>query len=123
MGPLAQAGLRLLCALCLGFIALRLWTAPDFLSVPGAVTPRRIFIVTLLNPKALVFAFVLLPGLAVPYMLWLSALIVAASLSWLALGAMGGRQAGLTPRSVHRGGAVILLGFAGLLAASVLMPG
>ena len=61
MMPAAQTVMRLACALCLLVLAIRLWLANTPLITDEVITPWRVFIVILLNPKALVFAFAVLP--------------------------------------------------------------
>ena len=88
--------------------------------------PRRVFIVTLLNPKALIFTFVILPRLpgqwlaALPYLAGLCALIVAASLCWIGLGTgLGsGRLGHISQQNIRRTGAVALAVFALVIVTS-----
>ena len=128
--PLAQAALRLLLALYLLWLAVRLWRAGS----PGlpqmAVTPARVFTVTLLNPKAMIFTFVILPPLAggqwhaaLPRLAALSAMIVLASLCWISLGAAirDGRIVRISPLLVRRAASVALLLFAVLVGLPGLM--
>lgn len=90
------------------------------------VTLGRVFLTTLLNPKAIVFAFTLLPSRGAPELLpWLgllSALIVLVGTCWIAVGAglkQGAR--GITvSRLAHRAGAVVLAVFAALIGATAL---
>lgn len=119
--PMAQLLLRLALSVYLAFLAVKLWIAPDEGAGERAVTPRRVFLITLLNPKALVFAFVVLPPItlatwssALPHLIGLSGLILGASLCWITMGAAlgGGRIAAVTPQIVRRLGAVVLLIFA-----------
>lgn len=125
--PQAQTALRLGLALYLFWLAFRLWTAQTELLPRQTVTPAKVFLVTLLNPKALVFAFVVLPPLAggqwfaaLPWLGGLCLMIVAASLTWITLGAAiaGGKI--LQPRLIPRVGGAVLALFALLLALSVL---
>ena len=125
--PMAQLVLRLALSLYLAFLAVKLWGTPDEGAGEKAITPYRVFVVTLLNPKALIFAFVVLPPLAggrwlaaLPYLTGLSGLILAASLCWITLGAAlrSGRMAAVTPQIVRRLGAAVLLIFAAVIGAS-----
>jgi threonine/homoserine/homoserine lactone efflux protein len=125
--PLAQTGLRLGLALYLFWLAVRLWPSQSELLPRQAVTPAKVFVVTLLNPKALVFAFVVLPPLAdghwraaLPWLTGLCLMIVAASLSWISLGAAIAAGKVMQPRLIPRAGAVVLALFALLLALSAL---
>ncbi len=131
LGPMVQATsakilLRLGLGLYLLWLALRLWRSDAALLPRQTVTPTKVFIVTLLNPKALVFAFVVLPPLAGgwsaarPQLLALTAMILAASLSWIGLGAALAQGRMMHPRWIARVGAIVLAGFALLLALSAL---
>lgn len=88
----------------------------------GRSASRRtdIFFVTLCNPKALIFALTIVPFLrdgdvpsALPYLVWLSVLIVAIGAVWSMIGAGIARQfrLAISPRFFARAGAVILLFF------------
>lgn len=70
-------------------LALHLWRRPaDGPEGQPIVTPRRLFVTTLLNPKALIFGLVLLP--ATPPVAGLASfavLVVAVALLWAGLGA------------------------------------
>jgi threonine/homoserine/homoserine lactone efflux protein len=101
VGPVVAAlpafGIALRLAVCvyLVHLALTFWgrsAAP--LDTARPVTLARVFVTTLLNPKAVIFAFTLLPftpamSLAqmAPWLAALSLLIVAVGGSWIALGA------------------------------------
>lgn len=60
--PAAGSALKLLAALWVLFIALKLWQAPGSEGAAQSVTARRIYLTTMLNPKALIFGLVLLPA-------------------------------------------------------------
>lgn len=60
--PIVSVAIKLAAAVWVMVLAIRLWgggTAGEI----GTVTPGRVFLTTMLNPKALVFALVLLPPL------------------------------------------------------------
>ena len=87
-----------------------------------AVAFGHVLITTLLNPKAIIFAFLLLPLQAAPLELlpWLAAIslqIVTAGAAWLVFGAMLGRGVNrLThPDLVNRVGAFALVAISGLI--------
>ncbi len=131
LGPLVQApvmqmALRFGLALYLLWLGLRLWRSNNELLPQQTVTPAKVFIVTLLNPKALVFAFVVLPPLAnawtaaLPQLAALAAMIVAASLSWISLGAAIARGKIVRADWIARAGAMVLAGFAVLLTLLAL---
>lgn len=63
--PALAPGLKLVAALWVLSLALRLWRRPAA-GEDMPVTARRVFVTTLLNPKALVFGLVLLPAPADP---------------------------------------------------------
>jgi threonine/homoserine/homoserine lactone efflux protein len=119
--PVAQVALRLVLALYLVWLALRLWRSPQTSVPEQVVTPRRVFLVTLLNPKALIFAFIIMPPLdggrwaaATPYLAGLCGLIAAASLCWISLGAAirSGRILAIEPDIIRRLGSAVLIAFA-----------
>jgi threonine/homoserine/homoserine lactone efflux protein len=131
MGPLvqtpaAQLLLQLGLALYLLWLGLRLWRSHDETLPQQTVTPARIFTVTLLNPKALVFAFVVLPPLAqgwnaaLPQLAVLEAMILVASTTWISLGAAIARGQIVHPHWIARAGALVLALFAILLALRAL---
>lgn len=101
-GPAVTVALRLVMAGWVLFPASRLWTAAPGASALGAVTGRRIFATTLLNPKSLVFALVLLPAPEpaeiARRLIALAALVAAVGLGWgwggsaLAAGDRDGRR-------------------------------
>jgi threonine/homoserine/homoserine lactone efflux protein len=116
------AGLRLGVGAYLLWLAWGLWRrgAPA-LDGPGLIRPRQVFVTTLLNPKAIVLALGVIPfGTARvwPYMLGFLALLAAVASCWIMAGALLGRGAGtLVPRL----GAVVIGGFAVLLASGPLL--
>jgi threonine/homoserine/homoserine lactone efflux protein len=87
---------------------------------PATVTGRRVFVTTLLNPKALIIGLVLLPGPSLPLRAAVFAgLVCCAALAWISLGAVLARRgnsalSGLSPL-VRRSAAVWL----GLLSAAL----
>ncbi len=126
--PLVAVVLKGLCALYLVFLAIKLWREGSSALVTSAPVPfRRVFTTTLLNPKAVIFAFLILPHLAdrrivqgLPYLAGLCALIVMVGGSWIALGSVlqagsGGRLAGGLVRRVGAGALVV---FAVVLSSS-----
>jgi threonine/homoserine/homoserine lactone efflux protein len=118
--PAVAIGLRLAVGVYLAGLAVKLWRrgAVDLSVAP--VTPRQVFVTTLLNPKALVFALGVIPfGTAVwwPYLLGFVGLLAGVALSWIALGAALGRAAGAVGRAglVPRLGAAVVGAFAVVL--------
>jgi threonine/homoserine/homoserine lactone efflux protein len=126
--PLLATGLKLAACVWLLGCAARLWCrAAGEIGLDGArVTPLRLFLTTLVNPKGLVFALVLMPPLPLtelgPWLAVLAAEIVVAALGWISLGAILARRAGslATPARIWRLAAVALSLFAVLLAGSAL---
>jgi len=120
--PMVSIVLKVAVAAYLAWIAWKLWARSAALTGDGAVTLRAVFVTTLLNPKALVFAFGIIP--AEHEMLW--AYIVAFAVTvplvgfaWIVVGsvigaASGERHAGL----VRKLASVALVGFAALLVRS-----
>lgn len=127
VGPLMAAepifAQTLSAVVCVYLIQLswKLWRSS---SLPAARTPQisfgSVFTTTLLNPKAIVFAFTLLPASAPAgaLMHWLAALVVLIALcgsAWICLGAALNRRADNGPRVGYRAGAVVLLSLAMLI--------
>ncbi|NBB14704.1 LysE family transporter [Caulobacter sp. SLTY] len=134
LGPLVKDNpavgivLKAACATYLIWLAVKLWREGSSSLVSSSpVKFRRVFTTTLLNPKAVIFAFVIVPHLAegrplqaIPYLAGLCALIFLVGGSWIALGA------GLRARSgdiqiggwVRRIGAGALVVFAAILGSS-----
>lgn len=121
--PLIAVILRALLTLYILTLASTLWRSRAGLLRPApAVTFRQVLITTLLNPKAVIFVFLLLPldigwRALLPWLVLLSGQIVTAGAAWLALGAMlgrGMRRSG-RPDLVTRGGAIALLAVASLI--------
>lgn len=72
-------------------LALRLWWPAAGGQAGGQIGPQRVFVTTLLNPKALIFGLVLLPGAGTDGALWLRAavfagLIAAVAAVWAGIG-------------------------------------
>ncbi|HEY8614522.1 MAG TPA: LysE family transporter [Roseomonas sp.] len=124
--PWVAAGLRLAVGAYLAWLAVRLWqTGAVDLSV-APVTPRQVFVTTLLNPKALVFALGVIPfgaGPWWPYLAGFLGLLTGVALGWIALGAALGRAAGTIGRArlVPRIGAAAVGAFALVLVLGPLL--
>lgn len=120
--PGINTALRLLVGAYLLVAAFELWTRQEVLDgLPSGVRFERVFVTTLLNPKAIVFAFGVIP-LSAPnaafYVLAFTGFVVAAALMWIAVGALVGWMA-VRPasRAIPRASALVLTLFAGLIAA------
>lgn len=64
--PLVAVAVKLAAAAWVMFLAVRLWGRRDAAMAASRVSARRIYVTTMLNPKALVFGLVLLPAPAAP---------------------------------------------------------
>jgi threonine/homoserine/homoserine lactone efflux protein len=124
--PAVALGLRLAVGVYLAWLAVRLWRrgAVDLSVVP--VTPRQVFVTTLLNPKALVFALGVIPFGTPDWWAYLASflgLLVLVALCWIGLGAALGRAAGATGRAglVPRIGAAAVGAFAVALVVGPLL--
>lgn len=114
-------------------VAFLVWSAWKLWSNAGrsdlaqrGITLSRVFVTTLVNPKALVFAFAIFPAVGfaerLPFLGVFGALVVATAVGWMGLGALAQRgSAGLlTSALVDRITAVALAVFATLLAIQTL---
>lgn len=127
--PWLAMALRLAVGAYLLVLAWRLWRRGGTRLATGAVvTLRQVFVTTLLNPKALVFALGILPfeaGRAVwpAYMLGFLLLLAAVATGWIATGALLGGAAGRRGwgGAVPRVGAAAVGCFALLLLVSPLL--
>ncbi|WP_293859155.1 LysE family transporter [uncultured Alsobacter sp.] len=124
--PLLPLLLKAAATVWLLVCAVRLWRNPSTLSAsPGRVGAAAIFLTTLLNPKALVFALALAPADAAElpgFLAALATLTVMACMAWAGLGSLAARGlAGrVTVDGLNKGGAVVLTGFAAALGVSAL---
>jgi threonine/homoserine/homoserine lactone efflux protein len=124
--PMVAAGMRVVVGFYLLWLAARLWRRGGSLLDVRLVTPREVFVTTLLNPKAIVFALGIVPFGASPvwpYLLGFLVLLAAVALAWIAVGAALGRAAGRAGWSgvVPRIGAAAMGSFAVLLVAAPLL--
>jgi threonine/homoserine/homoserine lactone efflux protein len=134
IGPLVRAShelnvvLRIACGIYLLYAAWRLWREGAAALTSGEpVKFFRVLTATLLNPKGVVFAFVIVPhfaegapALAVPYMGALAVLIAIAGGGWIALGAGVRAGASLDSGLARRAGALVLCAFGLLVSGSAL---
>jgi threonine/homoserine/homoserine lactone efflux protein len=131
VGPVIAAapalGVALSAVMCvyLLYLAWVLWRrSGTHLSDAQPITFQRVFLTTMLNPKAIVFAFSLFPlgfsGGEVGLLTWfgiLSVLIILTGVLWIAVGAMlrRGMYGTAAAEAGYRGGAVVLMLFACVL--------
>jgi threonine/homoserine/homoserine lactone efflux protein len=122
--PLFTVVSKLLAALYLGWSGIRLWQDGNaqLADKTRLITPSRVGITTLLNPKALIFALVVFPptdlGRQTPYFIAFSIMVVCIGLGWVGIGALVARSRPdmATPRLVSRLAATAL----GIFAATLL---
>lgn len=125
--PSLGIALRLAVGAYLVALAWKLWPgARRPALVAGIVTPARVFLTTLLNPKAIVFALAVVPlqadyGWA--YLLSFGCLVAGVALGWIGFGALLGRAVETTACEglVPRGGAAVVGTFAVMLLTSPLV--
>lgn len=132
VGPLAASsralgiGLRLGCGLFLLYAAWRLWRQGSVASTGDLpVKFRDVLLATMLNPKALVLAFLIAPASGRPgettWVLGTALVAVAAILTggaWIAIGASLRASARFGAGAARRAGALVLGFFALLIAGS-----
>ena len=131
--PMVSVALRLACGGYLVWSAIHLWReGADTFSSSEPVSARRVFVTTLLNPKGIVFALVIVPHLgerrfaeAAPYLAGLAMLMVGVAISWVSAGALVGAGARnrVSAGVIRRVGASVLAIFGVMLSASVLPLG
>ncbi|SHG90076.1 Threonine/homoserine/homoserine lactone efflux protein [Kaistia soli DSM 19436] len=133
-GPLASAhpaltvASRLVASLYLAWSALTLWrgAATAGRGVHGAITVRRVFVTTLLNPKALLFAFVIFPPPGDPHLALqaplFAGLMIGIASCWIGFGRLLARSASgiATPARISQGAAVAMSIFAVLIGSSAI---
>jgi threonine/homoserine/homoserine lactone efflux protein len=121
--PSAGTALKLAVAGYLIWLAVKLWRNPMAKNAAKPVSFSAVFITTLLNPKALMFALTIIPQ-GTPNLAWYLAMfsgtVLAAGFGWILLGVTLGAAAGQGSAVLPRVASVALLGFAGLIAASAL---
>lgn len=127
--PLVGSVLKLGSAAWVLFLAVKLWILPGEGSLTqasaGFVTFRRVFVTTVLNPKALIIGLVFMPHsgpqIVFPYLALFSLMVVLVASFWLTAGATLLRAARHRhPMLVYRLAATILFGFSTMLAGSSL---
>jgi len=107
-------------------LAVRLWrhASAELTVASGPISAGQVFITTLFNPKALVFAFVIFPHAGVREIGWLlglfSMLVIGIGCGWIALGRVIGSSTGhqATQALIARCAAVVLGIFATVIGGS-----
>jgi threonine/homoserine/homoserine lactone efflux protein len=125
------AFMRVMCSVYIAYLAVRMWRSAVALrssSNEEAAGVRGLFVTTLLNPKAMLFAGTLFPSAAfshlAPYLQSMSLftlVLVPIGFLWIAFGAtLGtGRLAWASPERVQRGASLILGTFSVLLVCTL----
>ncbi len=117
--PWLPSVLRIASGLYIAYLAMKMWKAAVALSAStqAATGLRTLFVATLLNPKALLFAGTIFPAAAfanaAAYLLAMSVfvcLLVPAALAWIAFGAAlgNGKLTWVNPSKVQRGASIVL---------------
>lgn len=129
--PVVSLALRGACGAYLIWSAIHLWReGSSALTSAEPVSFQRVLVTTLLNPKAALFALVIIPHLgqrefaaAAPYLLGHAVITISASLAWIGLGAAigAGARSRLDPGIIRRVGASALGAFGLILSSSVLL--
>lgn len=117
--------LRLLVMAYLLVLATRLWRhGARHSSGPTPVSPTRVFVTTLLNPKGIIFAFSILPqdgiwSVLSPWLVALAIQIAAVGSCWIVAGAVlqRGFSEVIAPGLGYRFSAVVLALLAGVVGA------
>ncbi|KFL31977.1 hypothetical protein JP75_06165 [Devosia riboflavina] len=125
--PMVAVVAKLVAVAFLYWSAIKLWRNAGQTDLgQRGITLSRVFVTTLLNPKALVFAFAIFPAVGfverLAYDAVFAVLVVMTAVGWMVLGALAQRgSAGLlTSARVEQITAVALVAFATVLAVSVL---
>jgi threonine/homoserine/homoserine lactone efflux protein len=123
-----KPAIQITCALYLLYLAWEIWRGSFAPQSARVISFHTVLITTLLNPKAFILAFAIVPythtsdwRFDLPYFLIMQFTIVSAGFSWVALGALirSGKIAHVPAALIQRGGAIALALFAGLLIVRV----
>ena len=116
--PAVGTALKVAVAIYLAWLAIKLWRRPLLEARERAVTFGNVYITTLLNPKALIFALTIIPwsapGLAW-YLLGFAVIVIAAGGGWIVLGSVVGATSGSRAGYVPRLASIVLIAFAGII--------
>ena len=119
--PATALLLRVAAGAYLLVLSIRLWITP-FLVSRAVISLRQLFVTTLLNPKAFVFALVIIPFSSprpLRYVALFAAMVPVIGALWIALGALLGR--GTQPRYLKvfpKAASVVLAIFSATLISS-----
>jgi threonine/homoserine/homoserine lactone efflux protein len=136
MGPIVARApnfglaLRIASGLYLLHVAWKLWGhTEEMLLRKGGVSLRQVFVTTLLNPKALIFAFAIIPfgstgdiWKSAPWLATLTLLIAIVGSCWIAAGTalQRGMGGGVSAHMCCRAGAIVLTLFAALICGTAV---
>lgn len=125
--PLVPVIAKFVAAGFLAWSAWKLWrNAGQADLAQRGISLGRVFATTLINPKALVFAFAIFPPVEflarLPYLAGFALLVIATAVAWMALGTLAARSSVglLTSSRVERITAVALAVFAVLLVVQTV---
>jgi threonine/homoserine/homoserine lactone efflux protein len=125
--PSLGLAVRLMLVAYLLFLAWRLWHADPASQGRGGkvISFGQVFVTTMLNPKAMVFAFAIFPPLAsaratMPYLAVFAATAAVVSCVWLSLGGAAGRLGEHFACYLPRAAALAVSLFAVILVGSTL---
>lgn len=125
--PLVPVVAKFIAAAFLLWSAWKLWTNAGHADLAQrGITLSQVFVTTLINPKALVFAFAIFPHVGfvarLPYLGVFAVLVIATAVGWMALGTVAARSSAelLTSSRVERMTAVALAVFATLLVVQTV---
>ena len=123
-----RPAIQITCALYLLYLAWEIWRGSFVPQGARIISFRAVLVTTLLNPKAFILAFAIVPytlasdwRFDLPYFLIMQFTIVSAGFCWLALGGLlrSGRIVRVPAALIQRTSAVALALFAGLLIVRV----
>jgi threonine/homoserine/homoserine lactone efflux protein len=122
--PAVGVALKIAVAIYLVWLAIKLWRRPLVLETSErTVSFASVFVTTLLNPKALIFALTIIPWAATGlawYILAFAATVIAAGGGWIVLGSILGSATGTRAGYIPRIASIVLVGFAGLILRAAL---
>lgn len=126
--PVAGHGITLAAAAWVMLLAVRLWGRGSLAQAGGPITARRVYVTTVLNPKALIIALVLLPAPDAdqfpPRLAMFCAATVAVALIWGGAGSFARRGSGAQGRMqvIQRAASVWLALVSVMLVAGLVRP-
>ena len=124
--PALAPALRLILAVYLLFLGCCLWRHDVAADTRGVVSPGRVFVTTLLNPKAVIFAFALFPegrtgADLLAWALGFAAVVVVCASGWYFVGESARRLGGApAARLLPRLASAVLIFFAVFVAATTV---